>query len=98
MVTLYEGGQTQELVEYPFVNLQNEVNINVMIKDKPVGQVRAQVREKREEGARKNAKSESRVSRPPYVRLTLAFARLRNALKLIVSFSFDVLACKTQLA
>ncbi|RMX38937.1 hypothetical protein pdam_00016421 [Pocillopora damicornis] len=24
MVTLYEGGQTQELVEYPFVNLQNE--------------------------------------------------------------------------
>lgn len=53
MVTLYEGGQTQELVEYPFVNLQNEVNINVMIKDKPVRQVRAQVREKREEGARK---------------------------------------------
>ena len=85
MVTLYEGGQTQELVEYPFVNLQNEVNINVMIKDKPVRQVWAQVREKR-------------VSRLPYVRLTLAFARLRNALKLIVSFSFDVLACKTQLA
>lgn len=94
MVTLYEGGQTQELVEYPFVNLQNEVNINVMIKDKPVRQVRAQVREKREE----NAKGESRVCLPPYVRLTLAFARLRNALKLIVSFSFDVLACKTQLA
>lgn len=94
MVTLYEGGQTQELVEYPFVNLQNEVNINVMIKDKPVRQVRAQARGRREE----NAKGESRVSRPPYVRLTLAFARLRNALKLIVSFSFDVLACKTQLA
>ena len=54
-----------------------------MIKDKPVRQVRAQVREKR-------------VSRLPYVRLTLAFARLRNALKPIVSFSFDVLACKTQ--
>lgn len=45
MVTLYEGGQTQELVEYPFVNLQNEVNIYVMIKDKPVRQVRVQVRE-----------------------------------------------------
>lgn len=64
MVTLYEGGQTQELVEYPFVNLQNEVNINVMIKDKPVRQVRAQVREKREEGARKaRGKCKERVAR-----------------------------------
>lgn len=60
MVTLYEGGQTQELVEYPFVNLQNEVNINVMIKDKPVRQVRAQVREKREEG---RGKCKGRVAR-----------------------------------
>lgn len=64
MVTLYEGGQTQELVEYPFVNLQNEVNINVMIKDKPVRQVRAQVREKREEGARKMQGRVARVSSP----------------------------------
>lgn len=64
MVTLYEGGQTQELVEYPFVNLQNEVNINVMIKDKPVRQVRAQVREKREEGARKMQRGVARVSSP----------------------------------
>ena len=53
MVTLCEGGKTQQLIEYPFVNLQDEVNVNVMIKDKPAGQVRAQVRKKCGTGSRK---------------------------------------------
>lgn len=31
MVTLCERGQTQQLIEYPFINLQDEVNTDMIV-------------------------------------------------------------------